>query len=162
MQAATTRPAMPAGGRGELLDAIQNAQQAMVQHLVPQMAHQGLTAHQFWPLYYLGRGGETNPGHLAKRLGITAPACTTSIDHLVEDGFVHRGPSEVDRRRVVLTITPKGRRALDGVWRPFNDRIREAIDDLPESDVAVAARVLRSVADRLRAETTTARLGSRS
>ncbi len=142
-------------GRTDLCDEIQNAQRAMLRHLVPEMARQGLTAHQFWPLYYLGRGGETFPSQLARRLGVTAPACTTVVDQLVADGFVLRGPAADDRRRVVLTITPKGRRALEKVWHPIEGRIRSAVADLPSDEVAVAARLLRTIADRLRSDAAT-------
>jgi MarR family transcriptional regulator, transcriptional regulator for hemolysin len=151
MQAVTAKSS-PSSERSELLDAIQSAQQATVVHIVPEAIAHGLSAHQYWPLYYVARGEATHPGRLARRLGITAPACTASLDQLVEAGLVSRRTSEEDRRQVVLSVTPKGRRLIESVWRPFDDRIREVTRDLSSDDVAVAARVLRTVADRLRAE----------
>jgi DNA-binding MarR family transcriptional regulator len=133
------------------MDAVRDAQRALVVHLIPEVISEGLTPHQFWPLYHLARGSESHPAELARRLGITKPACTAAADQLVEAGLIVRRRSVTDRRRVVLALTPKGRRVLSAVWRRVDDRIEDATAGVSEEDVATAARVLRVVANELQA-----------
>lgn len=154
-------PVLPAAS-SELLEAIHDAQQASVLHLVPEAIQHGLGAHQFWPLYYLARGTESHPGELARRLGVTAPACTAAIDQLVAAGFVARRGSETDRRQVVLAVTPKGRRTLEAIRRHFDHAVREAMTGLSLAEVEVSARVLATIAARLRTDVPAARDGGRA
>lgn len=140
--------------QAELLDAVRDAQQAIVLRLIPRVVAHGLGGHLFWPLYYLGRGTDHHPGELARHLGITGPACTAAVDQLADAGYVVRLPSEDDRRQVVLAITPKGRRALAAIWHSFDASLAVALASLPPAELRVTARTLRSIAARLRAETT--------
>jgi DNA-binding MarR family transcriptional regulator len=143
-----SRPAPP-GDRAGLMDAVRDAQRALVVHMMPEVIARGLTAPQFWPLYYLARGSESHPAELARRLGVTKPACTASLDQLVESRLVVRRRSAGDRRQVVLVLTPKGRRVLTAIWRQVDDWIEEATANVSDEDVATAARVLRVVAEHL-------------
>jgi DNA-binding MarR family transcriptional regulator len=154
MLAARASPRVSEGNQADLLDAVREAQQSIVLRLIPQVVARGLSGHSFWPLFYLGRGHAQHPSDLARRLGITGPACTAAVDQLVRAGYVGRVPSETDRRQVLLSLTPKGRRLLDGVWREFDASLSSALESLPPRDVAVTARTLRALAGRLRAEPT--------
>lgn len=136
--------------RDGLLDAVRDAQRALSTHLLPEVIAQGLTPHQFWPLYHLGREVESHPADLARRLGISMPACTASVDPLVAAGFIVRNRSATDRRRVVLALTPKGRRVLAEIGRRVGEGVEAATAGVPDHDVATAARVLRVLADQLR------------
>jgi MarR family transcriptional regulator, multiple antibiotic resistance protein MarR len=131
------------------MDAVRDTERALVVHMMPEVIARGLTAHQFWPLYYLARGSESHPAELARRLGITAPACTASIDQLVDADLIVRRRSATDRRQVVLALTPKGRRVLAAIWRQVDDWIEEATAKVSDEDIATAARVLRVVSDQL-------------
>lgn len=133
-----------------MLDALRDAQRALSTHLLPEAIARGLTPHQFWPLYHLGREVESHPAELARRLGITMPACTASVDQLVMAGLIVRKRSATDRRRVVLALTPKGRRVLAEVARIVGQGVEAATAGLPDQDVATAARVLRVLAGQLR------------
>lgn len=149
MAVARTSGVLPEASQAELLDAIRDAQQAIVVHLIPQVVARGLPGHAFWPLYYLGRGTQHHPSELARRLGISGPACTAAVDQLVDGGYVVRHSSEDDRRQVVLAVTPKGRRTLDAIWRQFDASLSSALRALPPDEVEVTARTLRAIARRL-------------
>ena len=148
-----TEPRGPRDGAGadrdELLNALQDAQLATAHRLVPEALHRGLTGHTFWPLYWLSRVATPRPTRLARTLGITASGCTAIIDQLVEHGFVRRRTSELDRRQVVLEVTPKGRRTLAAIRAQVDRDIRAAMRGLPAEELASAARVLRTVAHGL-------------
>jgi DNA-binding MarR family transcriptional regulator len=49
---------------------------------------------------------------LAARERVSPPAMTKHVDRLERDGLVDRRPSDDDRRRVGLTLTPEGHRVL--------------------------------------------------
>lgn len=136
--------------QADLLEAIRDVSPAIVHRLVPFAVAEGLGAPTFWPLHFLARGKDHHPGDLARRLGITPATCTWVTDQLVALGFVVRHPSLEDRRQVLLSVTPKGRRALAAIWRKFDESLEELLDGVSPRDVATAAQVLRTVADRLR------------
>ncbi len=138
----------------DLLEAIRDVSQALITSMAPRFRAEGLIGPTFWHLHYLERGGAKHPSDLARRLGITPATCTWSVDQLVELGLVARRPSETDRRQVVLSVTPKGRRVLEAVWRRVDASLGEALAPLSHRDVAVTARTLRTVAEHLRKEPT--------
>lgn len=138
-------------GPSALLGALCDAQQSAILRLLPSTATRGLRGHTFWPLYWLSRGLRPHPTELSRQMGITAAGCTSLVDHLEEAGFVRRRPSGEDRRQVVLEVTAKGQRVVDEVWSELDRAVEEASRGLPARDLATATRVLRTVADRLRA-----------
>ncbi|HTT73934.1 MAG TPA: MarR family transcriptional regulator [Thermoplasmata archaeon] len=142
----------PSAIEGELLEAVRDAQHALLVHLLPCLADRGLSKHLFFPLWYLSRTRELHPGDLARGIGVSAPACTQLVDHLVAGGFVARRASATDRRHIVLAVTPKGRRTLEAVWRELNASLVPALRELPAEDVRGTARTLRAFARRLGAE----------
>ncbi|MHB8698276.1 MAG: MarR family transcriptional regulator [Sulfuricaulis sp.] len=61
-----------------------------------------------------------NPSKLCGVTGETRTNMTRIVDDLVTRGFIKRRPSAEDRRRVVLTLTPKGealvKKILPRLW----------------------------------------------
>jgi len=70
---------------------------------------------------------------LAARERVSPPAMTKHVDRLERDGLVVRTPSRADRRRIGMTLTDEGQRALRRVrsrrtaW--LASRLRELSDD---------------------------------
>ncbi len=52
------------------------------------------------------------PGELARRCNLSGPAITATLDDLVEGGYCVRAHSEIDRRKVLVRLTPSGEQAL--------------------------------------------------
>jgi DNA-binding MarR family transcriptional regulator len=142
-------PAPAAHPEADLLDAIRDAQQALVIRLIPLVVQRGLGNQLFWMLWHLARGAQPHPSLLAHKMGITPPALTAIVDQLVEGGYVARRPSDEDRRQIVLVVTPKGRRTLDAIWSELDASLSGALEGLPREDVRVTARTLRSLSTRL-------------
>lgn len=143
----------PDASETDLLEPIRAVSHAIIHRLTPIVVASGLAPSTFWPLHYLDRGKERHPGELARRMGVSAPACTSSIDQLVALGYVVRRPSVDDRRQVVLAVTPKGRRALEAVWRRFDASLGSVLAGFRPEEIEVTARTLREIAERLRLET---------
>jgi len=101
------------------------------------LAEYGLQWWEFKTLHMLRRGGSpyrATPGELAKELGMSAAALTNRLDALQRRGYVERSHDRDDRRKVVATLTPAGRK----VWEQGIGEIQrveeELIRELPSSD----------------------------
>jgi MarR family transcriptional regulator, organic hydroperoxide resistance regulator len=71
----------------------------------------GLSLSQFLFVDALADGPLTSGG-LAELAGVSTPTATRMLDGLERDGLVRREHDRTDRRCVVVTLTPEGRRAL--------------------------------------------------
>jgi DNA-binding MarR family transcriptional regulator len=144
----------------ELVDALHDATHAVLARLTPELEAQGLSLCKFWTLYRLASGGAEHPKAIARRLAVTMPSVTASVDQLVHDRLVDRRRSETDRRGVLLEITPKGQEVLARVLRRFDATTRDAFEGLPRAEVRAATRTLSEVTTRLRAAEPSRRPGS--
>jgi DNA-binding MarR family transcriptional regulator len=77
-------------------------------------------------------------GELPKRLMVSAGNLTPIVDRLVEDGYITRTPSHLDRRVQIVCMTVEGRKAFrrmakkHGLWLAslLQEFPKERIDDL--------------------------------
>jgi DNA-binding MarR family transcriptional regulator len=75
-----------------------------------------LSPPQFHSLRMLECHGAISLNDLAHRLDMTAPTASRLVQTLSEQGLVTRQVDQIDRRRLVLQLTAKGRDTLE-VWR---------------------------------------------
>ena len=52
--------------------------------------------------------GKDQVGKLARSAKVAQPAMSKIVDHLIRRGFARRAPHPTDRRRIKLSLTPKG------------------------------------------------------
>jgi DNA-binding MarR family transcriptional regulator len=102
----------------------------------------GITGGQATLLHLIHRNPGLGVRELAEREGMSAPALSGYIDRLEAAGLATRARSGEDRRRVGLTLTPKGLRILRAVRRRrtawLAARLRELnADELAAIDAAV-------------------------
>jgi len=64
-------------------------------------------------LTVIGRFAPLAPSELAEHTSVSRDKITRILDQLVAQGMVSRKPDEADRRRVVLTLLSKGKRACE-------------------------------------------------
>jgi DNA-binding MarR family transcriptional regulator len=91
-------------------------------------------------------GSPLASGELAERFGITRATATQIIDGLERDGLVERSRTSGDRRSVTVTLTPKGRRAIEQKRRALAERRRRLFEGLTPAERPQAERVLRHLA----------------
>ena len=58
-------------------------------------------------------------GELGEATGLSSPATTTLLDRLERKGFVGRHRDTVDRRKVLIELTPAGRAQIDELYGPL-------------------------------------------
>ncbi len=88
--------------------------------------------------YVLARvyGDSSASAHLARDLGISKQAVSQLIDTMVMRGYLARTPDSEDRRRTVLTLTPRGEAAATASWHAATDADDELAGRLSAEGVA--------------------------
>ena len=89
----------------------------------------GLTGQQYTILITIAHHQERNDFgiiQVAEHLRLSGAFVTIEVNKLVEAALVRKKPNPNDRRRVLLTVTPKARELIDRlsrIQRPSNDTI---------------------------------------
>ena len=101
---------MPIDPLYELALSVKAAQRELDRRANDVMRPLGLTAQQADAAYVIGRAEPLSLKELGELLIAEAGHPSRLVDRLVEAGWVERAPAADDRRRVVLRLTPAGRR----------------------------------------------------
>lgn len=83
-------------------------------------------------LYELAHRTDAMPTDLAETLGLDLGYLSRILRRFERDGLVRRTPSEADRRRVFLSLTPKGAAAFAPLDTRARDDVARLIGKLPE------------------------------
>ncbi|HET8602005.1 MAG TPA: MarR family winged helix-turn-helix transcriptional regulator [Segeticoccus sp.] len=137
----------PTGESAELRAALlagQRFRQAVADHV-------GLSLSATVALGHLAdAGGRLSPGELAERMLVRSGTLTAVIDRLARAGHVERRPQQQDRRRVLVVLTPSGRRVA-AYAQQHMERALTAAQTTPASRrwLATLAQALNEEADRV-------------
>jgi len=83
---------------------------------------------------------------LAAALGISAPAVTQLTDRLSRKQLIERQAVETDRRAVIVAVTEKGGRVIDGFRKRRNEIFAATLLQLSEEDRTEVINALSKVA----------------
>jgi DNA-binding MarR family transcriptional regulator len=114
-----------------------------------QRSSEGLTLPQYYLLKPLDEVGALPLCELAERAGIAAPTATRVIDGLEREETLRRERSPNDRRTVLVSLTPKGRRVLKRKHRELTDRRQRLYERLEPAERAQSELLLRHLAELL-------------
>ncbi len=101
-----------------------------------------LSAHQASILDHLDEIEPTGLNDLAGHMGVTPSTMCLTVDRLVRDGYVKRGPDPRDGRRVALRITKSGAKIRDKKTVLDRDLVRGMLSRL---EPAVRIEALRGL-----------------
>lgn len=113
----------------------------------------GLTNAQLFIVRQLGDDAGLSINELAARAMTQQSAVSLVVSRLARRGLVRRSRSKVDARRVVVTLTAKGRRLLRTAPEPPTSRLLGALATLNDGEVDALALGLRALAHALGADT---------
>lgn len=101
----------------------------------------GLTLPQCHTLIEVGTRNEVSLVDLAASFGLDASTLSRTIQGLVEIGLIDRKTSPKDRRYVVISLSPQGRRVFREMESRFNRYYDSVMDRIPAGrrDTIVAA-----------------------
>lgn len=91
----------------------------------------GVTISQCRTIEALARNGQMSVTQLWKEMGVAAATMTRGLDTLERDGLVKRRSSPEDRRRMIVTLTAKGRRLARKVEQRGEEYLRLLFDNIP-------------------------------
>lgn len=94
----------------------------------------------------IGLGNDRTMSAVARQLGITAGALTTSVNSLVKKKYAQRSRCEEDRRVVYISLTEKGRRAYAHHENFHHQMTNAALEKLSEEEIPLLVKTLDSLA----------------
>jgi MarR family transcriptional regulator, organic hydroperoxide resistance regulator len=106
-----------------------------------------LTLGQYYLLKPLARGDELPLCELAESAGIAAPTATRIVDGLERDGLLRRERSQRDRRTVLVSLTPEGRKRVQRKRRQLKQRRERLYEQLEPGEREQSERLLRHLAE---------------
>lgn len=133
----------------EIVDCVHDAMKSIFHHAQPELEAAGISMSQFWALHIVTSLDGASVGKVSRHLSVSAPSASASLDQLESAGLVVRHRSAQDRRAVEISITPKGRKVESRVWSEIARLMADASADVPEEDLAAAARLFRAVRKEL-------------
>lgn len=99
------------------------------------------------------KAGPLPVGDLARATGLSAASMTRLIERLEDRGLVERAPDPQDRRRVVVSLTDRGRSTLGGLHFWANSPVWRALAAMEPAERDAVATVLLHLGERIRRET---------
>lgn len=109
----------------------------------------GLSLPQLFLLRGLREEGRIPVSRWVDIMGVSPSAATSLLDGLEEQGYVQRTHDAKDRRQVLVSLTPKGRRLSEQVQAEFRRKWRSLCDEIPAGELEVAAATLERIGARL-------------
>ena len=126
--------------RADVVDQVIAGYEALMQHLAdshaPEFLEIDITMPQAKLLYLLGASGDLHMSDIVARLGVSLSTVSGLVDRIVDHGLATRREDRVDRRQVVVALTPAGAEFVDR-FRELNARqMRELLAVLDDADLA--------------------------
>lgn len=132
------------GGEGLLNEFAEVLSRLMIDNSQAQFAASDLTLLQAQVLRVLLRGPLAT-GKLATELRVSAAAMTQLTDRLIRKELIERQPLASDRRAVLVRLSAKGRRLVEGFRKRRTRLFAEALellDPIDQATVLVGMRLL--------------------
>jgi|SRR6185437_3257452 len=98
-------------------------------------------------LRYLADAPDSDMRDLARYLRVAAPSATGLVDALVAQGLVARRPDPKDRRRVRISVSPKGAAAIKKAARHREAAFARITKPLSAKDKREMIRILSVITD---------------
>lgn len=86
-----------------------------------------LPRHQLRAIFVVAKAGPISVSGLADATAASLAATSSLADRLARSGHLEREPDPVDRRRVLLTVTPTGQDVIDRLEARSRDRFERLV-----------------------------------
>jgi DNA-binding MarR family transcriptional regulator len=106
-----------------------------------------LTMAQAKLLYVVMAAGALSLGEIAGRLRVTASTASGAVDHLVGLGLLSRADDPADRRQLIVSVTPHGRKTIEQIRELSERQLRALFDVISDEDLDVVARATQIMSD---------------
>ena len=146
MSDATQRSAIPAGDASaaeQTMSAIRALIREMRMNTRAIESQSGMSLAQLFVLHCLAEKSADSLNELADRTATHQSSVSVVVTRLLQKGYVSRTPSPVDRRRVLLEITPLGREVLSKAPTTIQMRLISSLHAMSPEDNGALAGLLR-------------------
>ena len=104
---------------------------------------------QFWAMSWLSDHTGATMHDLAKAMNLKPSTATMLVDRLVELKMMDRDRDGVDRRRVLVRLSARGRKILDEVYSQKQKALQETFRHLSPAERLQYLELIEKLADRL-------------
>jgi DNA-binding MarR family transcriptional regulator len=101
----------------------------------PLLCQMDITMAQVKTVLTVALAGQVTIGEIGKSLGIGLPAASTTVDKLVNLGWLERTEDPVDRRRARVRLTDSGNQQVETIWRVRRDLLTSWIEHLDHEEL---------------------------
>ncbi len=129
-------------GIDELLSGTFNSILRIEERSLDNRLTHGLTIKEVHTIVAVGLHEECTMSEVALRLSVTLATLTTAVNRLVKKGYLERVRAEDDRRKVLISLTKKGRQVYRVHDLFHHQMIDEALEDLSKDEERILASAL--------------------
>jgi DNA-binding MarR family transcriptional regulator len=106
----------------------------MTVQLLRELDEMDITLSQLHALTHVAERPKCSVGSIAERLGVTHPAAVKLVDKLAKKNLITRAVAAADHRQTEITVTPEGRRLVNGVRQERMQRLMTVLDRMSPAD----------------------------
>ncbi len=121
------------------------------------VAEHNITGPQLLCLYYIANHSPATLSQISRQLSLSASTVNGIIDRLTAKSLVTRKRPSEDRRKVLLTLTAKGRQVVTNAPKLLHRSLAEKIRQLPDIQQAAIALSLEEIVGLMDSDTTHSR-----
>jgi len=111
----------------------------------------GLTGPQLLVMRLTGSHGEITSGVIARAVSLSQATVTTILDRLERKGLLKRERSPDDKRKVILTLTEAGEKALENAPKLMQESFIRSFNQLEGWEQSLILSSLQRVSDMMNA-----------
>src|SRR5690606_7551843 len=119
-----------------ILRALRRITRAIALHSRQLSAYSNITAPQLVCLRAVAESGPLTTTAISREIHVSPSTVVGILDRLEDKGWVLRERSREDRRIVMVSATEAGRRLVRDTPSPMQQKLAEALNDLPELEQA--------------------------
>lgn len=133
-----------------LVQLLSQAERGVIRQLGRVLEDEGCTVGQWRALVLLADGATHSMSEIREFALLPAPTLTRLIDRMVADNLAYRKADSLDRRRVLVHISPRGRALHDRVAKRIERKRDVILAEADAAQVAQLAALLTNLVDRPR------------
>lgn len=99
--------------------------------------------------YMLQCGGTAYPKDLARCMAVSSARVAALLNHMQQAGLACRAPDPSDNRQVLVTLTERGRRAIQQKRENAVALLAQVLEELGEADAQALVRIQQKMVSRL-------------
>lgn len=111
--------------------------------------YKDLTIAEANAIYAIGPDGPKTMKEIAQALGVAVSTPTRIIDRLLEKGFVNRSVGKEDRRKLLIELTPQGKKLVNDINNESLEVTKKMLKGLSPEEIETFTRILLKISENI-------------